>query len=397
MLAVSASDIYQSTYLRGYGLAKLGVLVSFLGLVEAVECGDHVRRGWFAFVGGALVASHCHTTMLLWPLVAMGAVLLDWAIAPGLTRTVVLRVAWATLTTLVLSAWVIVTAALQLRAHSANINWIVALNLDDLISSANLQLLLDGVVGSAVMLLLIAVGAARTFKMRESRLALFVLVIGVAALKALDCVHPVISDFTLHWAVSFSVLLAAAALVPSQGPPPELREFTAWLASVSVLAGFAVIGPWSLRREGYIPRPQNWQAAIQRVDATQGATMLVSHESMGVVVQQACMLEYHALTCPFPVVVSANPAQTDNWAKGGYRGPIVSSFGVRRALGGARSVFAFSRYLYRPLDPFGLDKGDYGEVEWDDGELIGPIPVNAFDVRPFSHPPVPDPAPAQDS
>jgi len=322
-------------------------------------------------------------------LVAMAAVLLDGAIASGLTRANALRVAAACAVIFALSAWVIVTALLQLDAHNGNIDWIEALDLDSLVSTINLQLLLDGVVGSAMMLILMAVGAARTFHLRETRLALYVLVLGIAALKAADWVHPVISDFTLHWAFSFAALLAGAALARGNALS-SFRRFTPPLMAIAVLASLALLGPWSLEREAYIPKPQDWLASIRRVNSTPGAAMLVSHESVAVVVQQACMLEFHAATCPFPLVVVANPARSDSWASGGYRGAIVSAFDVRRALGDTKEVFAFSRYVYRPLDPFGLDKGDYGEVKWDDGELIGPIPVSAFDVRPFSQPPVPD-------
>ena len=53
LLAVSSSDIYQADYLRGYGLAKLAVMVSFIGLVDAPE---QRTRGWLLYVGGAVVA-----------------------------------------------------------------------------------------------------------------------------------------------------------------------------------------------------------------------------------------------------------------------------------------------------------------------------------------------------
>jgi hypothetical protein len=105
-----------------------------------------------------------------------------------------------------------------------------------------------------------------------------------------------------------------------------------------------------------------------------------------VVVQQACILRFHAPTCPFPLVVMYNPAQSDSWSFGGYRGPIVPVRQVRAALGSVRQVFVFSRYVYTPLVPLGLDPGDYREVEWDDGELIGPIPIDDFDSAPGLQP-----------
>jgi hypothetical protein len=75
----------------------------------------------------------------------------------------------------------------------------------------------------------------------------------------------------------------------------------------------------------------------------------------------------------------ANPAPTDGWAAGGYVGPIVTAPQVRAALGRARSVYVFSRYVYTPLTQLGLSRRDYRTVEWDDGELIGPIPIADFD------------------
>ena len=379
LLAVSVSDIYQSPYLRGYGLARLGATISFIGLVTALEGGTRTRRGWAGFVGGAVLAIHCHTTMLLWPPVAVGAVVLDAALAPGLGWRDMQRAGLAAAASWGLSLWVIVMAALQLHGHTANINWIEPLDLDDFVSSLNLQLLLGGTTGSLAMLALAAVGAARTFAQRETRLGLLALILAVSAFKACDAVHPIISDFTLHWAAQFTTLLAAAALAPSPAPTLALRRWAAPLVRLLTLAGMAALGPWALANEGYIPRPQDWQSAIRRVAQTPGGAMLVSHESIGVIVQQACMLEYHAPTCPFPLVVMANPSPTDNWSFGGYRGVITPPGQVRQALGRARTVFAFSRYVYTPLAPLGLDPGDYGEVEWDDGELIGPIPIAHFD------------------
>ncbi|MEO0032319.1 MAG: hypothetical protein RIS94_2077 [Pseudomonadota bacterium] len=397
VVACSASDIYHAPYLRGYGLSKLAVTVSFIGLVRALDGdgeGGTGRRGWIAFAGGAVVAIYCHTTMLIWPLVAGAALAIDALLAPGESRARWRQLLLAGVAILIASAWVLTQGVMQLRGHNPNINWIEPLDLDDFVSSVNLQLLLDGTIGSVAMVALMAAGTVRTAGTRATRLALLSLVLGVAAFKACDAVHPIISDYTLHWASPFSAWLAGAAV--ARGGGEALRRGVPRALRIATVAGMALLGRWALATEAYISHPQDWQASIRRVAATPQAAMLVSHESIGVVVQQACMIEFHAATCPFPLVVMANPAPTDSWAFGGYRGPIVSPFGVRRALGKAETVFAFSRYVYRPLDPFGLDKGDYDETLWDDGELIGPIPVSHFDVRPFSRPPIPDPPPDPD-
>ena len=118
-----------------------------------------------------------------------------------------------------------------------------------------------------------------------------------------------------------------------------------------------------------------------------GAALLASHESDGVVIEQSCLVYAGDAPCPFPVVVMTDPRQTDNWAFGGYRGRLVSPAQVRTALGGARQIYAFSRYFYTPLQHLGLDPGDWHETFWDDGELIGPIPIDAFDPPEPGDPP----------
>jgi type IV secretory pathway VirB2 component (pilin) len=195
--------------------------------------------------------------MLLWPPVAVGAVLLDATLAPGLSWRDVKRVSLAAAASWGLSLWVIVMAALQLHGHTANINWIEPLDIDDFVSSLNLQLLLGGTTGSLAMLALAAIGATRTIAQRETRLSLLALILAVGAFKACDYVHPIISDFTLHWAALFTTLLAAAALSQMPAQTLALRRGTAPLARLLVLAAVAALGPWALANEAYIPRPQD--------------------------------------------------------------------------------------------------------------------------------------------
>ncbi|TCM19657.1 hypothetical protein EDF56_103300 [Novosphingobium sp. PhB165] len=371
LFALSPSDIYQSEYLRGYVLAKLAVTVSFVGLLAALESDSKARRSWALYVGGALVAIYSHTTMLLWPVIATLAVLAEAALCRSIGRTALQRLLAANLAVAVLSGWALWIAAMQVHAASANIAWIEPLSFDDWLSSVNLQLLLDGEIGSGLMAALMVVGVARTFRDRTTRLALFIVIAALAAFKVADRIHPIISDYTLHWCASFTVLLAAAALAGGG------RRFGI-LAQGVTLAGVAAVGLYELVTLVWIPQPQDWRRTIQTVAHTPNSALLVSHESVGLVVQQACMLEFHRGDCPFPLIVMASRAPTDAWAFGGYRGPITPVRQVRTALVPARRVYAFSRYVYTPLPPLGLDENRYRRVEWDDGELIGPIPASDF-------------------
>ncbi len=120
---------------------------------------------------------------------------------------------------------------------------------------------------------------------------------------------------------------------------------------------------------------------MRTVAQTSGSVLLASHESVGLVIEQACRMEFRRPGCPFPLVVMANPSPADSWSSGGYGGRLVAPREVPAALRGARTVYAFSRYVYTPLEPLGLYPGDYREVQWDDGELIGPIPIEDFPGR----------------
>ena len=388
LFAVSSSDIYQADYLRGYGLAKLAVLVSFIGLVEALEN----RRGWLVYSGGAVVAIYCHTTMVLWPVIATLAVLADAGVRRDWRWRPIAALLLADMAAALLSGWVLVMAFAQLRSMaSANITWLEPLGWADFWQTCELQLLTHGDIGSGLMAVAMAAGAWRGRHNRLVRLSIGVVIATVVLFKATDRVHPIVSDFTLHWCYSFTVLIAAAALSdswPETWRSPRVRQ----AAALSVLAVIATAGLVDLLVIEPNWQPQDWRRTVQTVAAHPGAALLASHEAIGVVIEQTCLVEFGGKRCPFPLVVMTDPKQTDNWSFGGYRGQLVPPAQVRAALGHASQVYAFSRYYYTPLEHLGLHAQDWPEVYWDDGELIGPIPIDEFDPPEPGEPArVPDP------
>jgi uncharacterized membrane protein len=378
LLALSPSDVFLTGDIRAYGLAKLAITVSFIGLVKALNEEDARIGGWLTYAGGAAIAIYTHTTMLLWPAVATLAVLAEAAISRDIPRGKLARLMIANLAVALLSVWELLLVIAQLRVHTANIAWIQPLSLEDFRDEITLQLLMQSTASSILMLGLMIFGIARTFRNRTTRLALFAAVAGMIAFKAADQLHPVISDYTLHWAASFTVLLAAAALAARRVSPSRIGARIYWIGGAAVLTLVTAIGLVDFEGDDWLPQPQDWGYTVRIVAQTPGAALLASHESVGLVVEQACKLEFHQSGCPFPLVVMANPSQADSWSFGGYSGRIMPVREVRTALGPARTVFAFSRYVYTPLESLGLDPGDYKEVEWDDGELIGPIPIEDF-------------------
>ncbi len=387
LMAVVWSDIYQAAYLRGYGLARLAVLVSFIGLIEAER---HAWRGWLLYGGGAVVAIYCHTTMLLWPVIALLAVLGDVLLGRDWRWRPLAALIAANVAIMVASGWVLVIAAVQLRSAAAsNIAWLTPLSWRDFASSANLQLLTGGTVSAALMAALMALGLWRARRQRMVRLATAIVIATLVLFKATDAIHPIISDYTLHWCFSFTALIAAAALPAGVGGEDPAHRLLRHASALAVIAAMALAGLTDLLVIDYIGQPQDWRYTVRTVAQDRGAVLLASHESIGVVIEQSCLVEFGSTRCPFSLVVMADPRPTDNWAKGGYHGRLVQPAGVRAALGGAGRVYAFGRYYYVPLQHLGLDPARWGQVFWDDGELVGPVPARAFDP-PAPHPPDPD-------
>ena len=378
LYAVSPADIYQSEYLRGYVLAKLGVTVSFIGLVTALDRRQMTLLAWAAYFLGAAVAIYSHTTMILWPVTATGAVIGEWVWRREIGLTELRRLIVANAVIVALSGWEIWTVILQTSSAVSNLGWIEPLSFEDLWSTLKLQVFLGGTLSSVMMATLVLIGLIRSHRELTTRMSMMILALGLILFKAADLVQPIMTDFTLHWAGVFTVLLAGAALADPDGRWVSRRAIAGQLATLTLLVVAAADALANLGDEGLIPEPQDWRVVVTSVAQTPHSALLVSHESIGIVVKEACRLQFHRSACPFPLVVLKNPALSDSWARGGYGGKIVPPAAVAQALKPARTVFVFSRYVYTPLAQIGLDEAGFSKTAWDDGELIGPIPIVAF-------------------
>ena len=276
------------------------------------------------------------------------------------------------------SSWVLWIAVAQLRHHASNISWIQPLSLEDYVSSVDLQLLLDSTNSSAAMIALMALGILRTAKNRVTRLSLLIVLGTLLAYKAADWVHPITSDYTMHWCASFTILLGAAALAKPPATAGRGWRAAHYIAAGPLVAGLIALALYELDEDVGIPFPQDFRYTVNTVADTKGAALLVSHESVGLIVNQACKLEFQRPNCPFKLVVMQNPAQTDSWAFTASPSAPIPARAVPGALAGASEVFVFSRYVYTPLHQLKMSAKGYRIVSWDDGELIGPIPTRAF-------------------
>jgi hypothetical protein len=391
LLAISGSDIYLSDYVRGYGLARLAVLVSFSGLLDVLDAGRARRRGFVLYALGAIVAIYCHTTMLLWPAIATFAVLVDTALRRESQMRALVALIAADGAIGLASIWAIAIALAQIQTAGANIAWLQPLGWMAYKSTLNLQLLTDGAFSSATMGLLMIVGGWRNFARREVRLAIVIIFATLVLFRMADRVQPIVSNYTMHWCFTFTALVAAAAMQRGRDGESWRLRARRGLAIVAVCGAILVGGLADLLWIEHMAVPQDLGRTVRTVVAHPGSALLASHESVAVVLEQTCLVELHALPCPFPLVVMADPRPTDSWARGGFHGQLVAPEQVSGALGRADPVYVFSRYFYTPLPHLGLHAKRWHQVTWDDGELIGPIPAAAFGPpRPGEPPRVPD-------
>ena len=368
LVALGTHDIFHSVYLRGYGLAALAITVSFIGLTGALGEPHPGRarrwRGLAAYAAGAVVAIYCHTTMLLWPVIASLAALL--ALGP--------RIGWrrlggllaANLAVLLAAGWSLWLSWIQLHGHTDNISWIQSLGLRDFLLAARYQIVSSGIQNLILAVVLTAVGTLRGWPALPTRLALFSLALGLVLFKLGDGVHPIVNNSTLFWASTLVVVLMSAALAERNGTARSP------VVSAAVLALAVLAGAFQLLR---VPAavPNDWGQVIRTLRAKPGSALVVTHEVMGVLGQQACRLETGSARCPFRLIVLADPRRSDAWSRGAFAGRLVPPDDLPRALAGSREVYVLDREPYEPLPALGVKPQPWPEIRWSDGELIGPL------------------------
>ena len=375
----SPHHVYAGQLLRGYIFAADGVLLAFIGLLLALREPGRARGCWIYAAGSAL-ALQFHTTMLLWPPIAMAALALSNRPALSAARFLLLRrLAMANLAVLASGAWWLWITLLQLNGGSQNVDWIAPLTLAgyaDLLARSLLLVNEAYVIERGLSLLVgaaLAIAVVQTFVNPAARLAACVLAIGAALFWGLSLVHPIATPMTLFWLSGFVVLIIAG-WAGNLVPPLRACLLTAVLAG---LLGF------NLMAHGSRLTVQDFGAAVRAAAATPGSALLVEHASFGLVMAKACERELGARPCPIPILTLGAPG--GSFADALPHGPTLRPRDVPAALACCRQVFDVRTWEYDPLLHFGLARAA-DRRDWNDPFLEGPIPASRFDPARYSHP-----------
>lgn len=372
---VSPLHIFASQMLRGYMLATDGVLLAFIGLLLLLRERAPVGLALALYAGGSALAIYCHTTMFLWPPIAMAAfaATVPQRLLAGRARLLG-QLALANLVTLALAGWWLGITLAQLGLGAENVSWIRPHTLPkylDLFARSTLlvnqEYLIERglviVVGCAVL-----AAMAASWRNPAGRLAALIFLIGAFSFWAVSRVHPIATAMSLFWMLSFATLLIAGGL--SAIRPPE-RERQARLGLVAILTA-------NLLMHGSQLTYQDFAAAIRTVAQDKGTGLLVEGATMGAVSTKACQVAFPGLPCPVPIITVKMGRKEHSWA---------TALGIVRPLGPVelppalatccRAVYAVRTFDMDPLLDFQV-RSVQTRHGWNDPFIEGPVPVSSF-------------------
>lgn len=375
LAGVSGQHLYVAEQARAYIFVYFAAVVAIGGLatfVSPVAAHARRRRGLIAYAVATTIAIHCHSTMLLLPVVAVVAVA---AVRPqqgtGLARLRDLLL--ANLGIAFASAWVIRIALLQTFARSDNMAAIGLVSVRQIasrtirsLSSASYSDAIAYILGSAV-LLLVALFVARDRQRPETRLLAALLLSSIVILGALGTVMPVFIARTIFWLTAPTTMLVAGA-VTSVSRNALRRAVDALLVVVSAVDMIGTAR--SLQQE-------DWNTAVDTLTKDPRAAMAVHGEAMALLADNSCR-RLRGGRCPYPIVAVMDPRDHfDLWATGAYAGPKVALDQLPGALSG-RSVYLFRKAWFHNL-PDVLHEQHMGRgVPANGPPLLGPLRADAL-------------------
>lgn len=385
---VSPLHVYASQMLRGYMLATDGVLLAFVGLLlllRDTERGDGAdrgaaRMGLALYVGGSTLAIYCHTTMVLWPPIAMAAFA---ATARGrllsdrgrLLRQLLL----ANLAVLALGGWWLGTTLAQLQLGAKNVSWIrphVLPKYVDLLARSTLLVNQEYLVERALVIVVgvaLVAGMVAAWQRPAARLASLILLIGSAAFWLVSKVHPIATMMSLFWILSFNTLVIAGGI---GAIADSRRQRQARLGLVALLVA-------NLLMHGSQLTYQDFAAAIRTVAQDKGTGLLVEGATMGAVSAKACQVAYPGQPCPVPILTVRMGREEHSWATALGTVRTLSPGELPPALAACcRAVYALRTFDMDPLLDFQV-RGVKTRHGWNNPFIEGPVPASSFRAENF--------------
>lgn len=380
LAALSGQQLYFAEQARAYIFILAAVLVAVDALLVFVDADDDARAvRWRSAAVFAVVATACvylHTTMILFPPIAVAAIVaadpLRYARRPALLMPLIA----AGLVILALASWELRIAALQMRDHSDNIAAIGVPDLRQTIKNILQALFLGGYDGKPsyrmilplLVMLVVLAFVVRGRRRRATRFLALLTVLAVLAFALVGRIAPIFATRTILWVSAATLVLAAGGLASI----PAARWRWGALAAIVALLAFdtSCVVP-TLEQE-------DWNTPVRRLAAQPDALLLVQSESMALLADEVCRRRLGREHCPYTIVAMTDPGDHyDTWAWGLFAGPKVDG----RALPGyakGRTVFLFRKAFFHSvpdlLHAYGLGHG----VPAFGPPLIGPLPATAL-------------------
>lgn len=383
IVGVSPHHVFFSQMLRGYMLASDGVLLSFLGLlllVRIAECrpGEPRRTTRIAlalYAGGAALAIYCHTTMLLWPPIAMVALAATLRSQLLARRGHLLRhLLVANLAIAALAGWWLGITFAQLKLGAQNVSWIRAHNLPKYLDMLGQSVMLVNqeyqIERSLVFIVAGALAASAVAGRRRPamQLAFGVFMGGALTFWAVSLIHPIATKYTVFWLLPFTALIIVGGLSTLRNPE---RERQLRLGLVAVIAANLVMHGAEL---AYQPFAETLRIAAR----DPGTGLLVEGATMGAVSTKACQLEFPSTLCPVPIVTLKLGRGETSWATALGTVQTVTPAQLPQVLAVCcRAVYTVRTFDMDPLIAFQLRRQDqrYG---WNNPFREGPVPATSF-------------------
>jgi uncharacterized membrane protein len=383
LLALSMQHLLVTHMVRGYAFAMLGSAISFAGLLLWWDGGRGRLPGMALFVLGALLAFYTHTTLFIWLGIGPAAlVLCHWQefFSDGLRTGAGARTRgelWRDLAVMVgisclgASWWIWVL--LHRPAESVqNTSWIIQFNLLEIIFKflQNGQILTFTRPAELPLMLLGAVFlVAMAWIGRHAPLVRLSCVIVTLCPLAWWCCawfQPVVTPRTVQWPMGVLAVILACGIA-------EVR--TIWVRGALVAAAvLALVANFAAHRRGFVI--EDWNAAMTHAAARPSTALLVQHEAMAVIAEEACALRFEG-PCPFTIVALQSEKPWDFWSHGLARSPLLKPAVLRRTLSSFEQVYAVRHRDFDPL--LSLDyAGRSPGTAWNKPFLEGPFTGASF-------------------
>jgi 4-amino-4-deoxy-L-arabinose transferase-like glycosyltransferase len=363
ILALSAINIQMSHEMRSYIFGFCAIAISnhaILRWQRAVETGRTNLAPLMVYALGATLALYCHTTMILWPIVATIAVIVCSWRQIGREPKLLFMLIGANLIVLLAASWWIWMTYLQMTGPSRNnVSWMRQSTVHEALSMyRNSLFFADGVYADRLKSMVttaveglavigVVIGVMRSRSIAALRPVVVMLLAAIALFVLAQLFKPIAYQRTLLWLNIFTAILCSVGLASVLKGRPGIAMLGLFLLLMGVNAYQSYEAARDLRL-----RSEAWVLAADQMKGSKNAALVVMNSAPALLSQIACDLSMKGRLCPYAIVMIQDDRITaDYWAHGQVAATPDAQ--LARRLAGFSQVFIFKRLVYNPFTRIG--------------------------------------------